>query len=72
MIGAPTGYGLDTNDVPADRHNGYGNQCFGDGHVERVTPMDVYNHCTHAANAAINVPNANVATDADWWYWFGY
>jgi len=73
MVGAPPGYALDTNDVPADRHNGYGNQCFGDGHVERVTPADVYNHCTHAGNAVINVASnlSNPPPPPDWWNWFG-
>ena len=32
------------DDHPTDRHTGYGNQCFGDGHVDRMTPKDVYNH----------------------------
>lgn len=32
------------DDHPADRHVGYGNQCFADGHVDRMTPSDIYNH----------------------------
>lgn len=24
---------------------GYGNYCFADGHVDRLTPSDIYNHC---------------------------
>jgi prepilin-type processing-associated H-X9-DG protein/prepilin-type N-terminal cleavage/methylation domain-containing protein len=73
MIGAPSGYAVDDNDVPADRHTGYGNYCFGDGHVDRLTPMDLYNHCTHGAKATANLTlSANTATDYDMWYWFGY
>lgn len=34
----------DADDVPTKRHDGYGNMCFGDGHVDRVTPADVYAH----------------------------
>jgi prepilin-type processing-associated H-X9-DG protein len=71
MIGAPTGYGIDENDVPGDRHTGYANYCFGDGHCERLTPMDVYNHCSHGADTLLNL-TANTATDYDYWYWFGY
>jgi prepilin-type N-terminal cleavage/methylation domain-containing protein/prepilin-type processing-associated H-X9-DG protein len=63
--------GLDENDVPADRHTGYGNQCFGDGHVDRLTPADIYAHTTHAGDTVLNVQQ-NIATDSDWWYWFGY
>jgi prepilin-type N-terminal cleavage/methylation domain-containing protein/prepilin-type processing-associated H-X9-DG protein len=59
----------DTNDVPSDRHSGYGNQCFGDGHVDRLTPMDIYVHTTQSGSAAINLP-ATTAIDGDWWNWF--
>lgn len=57
------------NDFPADRHGGYGNLVFCDGHVDRVTPVEFYNNCTHAANATLNVP-AQIAIGTDWWNWF--
>jgi prepilin-type N-terminal cleavage/methylation domain-containing protein/prepilin-type processing-associated H-X9-DG protein len=50
---------LDPNDYPSDRHTGYGNQCFGDGHVDRVTPGDVYSHVASATTTA---------TDEEWFY----
>ena len=34
----------DLDDVPTTRHTGYCNVCFGDGHIDRVTPADVYAH----------------------------
>jgi prepilin-type N-terminal cleavage/methylation domain-containing protein/prepilin-type processing-associated H-X9-DG protein len=46
---------LDGNDVPADRHDGYGNQCFADGHVSRETTADVYAHINYSGNVAIGV-----------------
>lgn len=57
-----------SNDFPADRHSGSGNFVFCDGHVERVTPVDFYNNCTHAANPAVGVP-AGTAIGIDWWNW---
>jgi prepilin-type processing-associated H-X9-DG protein len=56
-------------DVPSDRHSGYGNYCFCDGHVDRATPDDVYNNCTHAAQPALNLA-AGTAIGTDWWNWF--
>lgn len=54
---------LDTNDVPADRHTGYGNQCFADGHVDRITPADFYAHVNYSGNVAI---------DVDWFHLLSY
>lgn len=34
----------DLDDVPTKRHDGYCNICFADGHIDRVTPADVYAH----------------------------
>ncbi|HSU67048.1 MAG TPA: hypothetical protein VLJ39_09265, partial [Tepidisphaeraceae bacterium] len=33
-----------TADIPTDRHTGYGNACFCDGHIDRVTPNDIFAH----------------------------
>jgi prepilin-type N-terminal cleavage/methylation domain-containing protein len=60
---------IDASDVPADRHTGYGNHCFGDGHVDRLTPRDIYAHAVQTGNAALNIP-ATVTVDIDWWNWF--
>ena len=61
---------LDPNDVPADRHSGYGNHCFVDGHVDRFRPLELYAHCVQKGGTALNVPaNAN-ANGIDWWNWF--
>jgi len=68
MIGPPPGT-LSENDVPADRHSGSGNQCFGDGHIDRVTPTELYQNSTHLGDTVINVP-ANTATGPDWFNWF--
>jgi len=72
LVGPPTGYGIDANDVPGNRHNGYANYCFGDGHMERLTPADLYARCRHAADTTNNIPANMNLTDADCWYWFGY
>lgn len=68
LIGVNGGQPSD-QDVPADRHNGYGNFVFCDGHCESVTPADFYNNCTRTANATINV-TAGTAVSTDWWNWF--
>jgi len=72
LVGAPAGNVPDENDVPGDRHNKYANYCFGDGHMERLTPNDVYSRCRHAADAVLNIPAVTNLPDADCWYWFGY
>ena len=59
----------DPNDVPADRHNGYGNYVFCDGHIERLRPMDIYNNVSQTGNAALNIP-PTTATGINWWHWF--
>jgi prepilin-type N-terminal cleavage/methylation domain-containing protein/prepilin-type processing-associated H-X9-DG protein len=69
LLGTGTNPAPDVNDVPSDRHSGYGNHCFGDGHVDRVTPMDFYQNTTQAGSAALNVP-ATTAISIDWWNWF--
>ena len=69
-----------TNDVAADRHSGYGNYCFCDGHVERETPNDIYNNCVHNGAITTKTPTGThtyptVTTPAggsDWWNWFVY
>jgi prepilin-type N-terminal cleavage/methylation domain-containing protein/prepilin-type processing-associated H-X9-DG protein len=32
---------LDMDDIPANRHTGRGNFCFGDGHVDTLAPVDL-------------------------------
>lgn len=55
---------LDPNDVPTDRHNGYGNQGFGDGRVERLTPGDVYAH--------VNSTTTTSSGGEDWFNFYSY
>lgn len=55
------------DDIPTDRHNGYGNQCFADGHVERVTPSDIYAHL--AGQSGNPVPN-KTTVNVDWYELF--
>lgn len=54
----------DSNDVPADRHSGYSNNCFCDGHVEVLTPTEIMSH--------INYSGHKVTTGPDWFHWFMY
>jgi prepilin-type N-terminal cleavage/methylation domain-containing protein/prepilin-type processing-associated H-X9-DG protein len=56
-----------SNDVPGDRHSGYGNYIFCDGHADRATPQDFFNNCTIVT--AGTMP-AHQATTGDWWNWF--
>jgi prepilin-type N-terminal cleavage/methylation domain-containing protein/prepilin-type processing-associated H-X9-DG protein len=65
ITGGTTTSVLDGNDIPTDRHTGYGNQGFGDGRVERVTPGDVYAH--------VNSSGSPITTgDPDWYDFFIY
>jgi prepilin-type N-terminal cleavage/methylation domain-containing protein/prepilin-type processing-associated H-X9-DG protein len=45
----------DLDDVPTDRHSGYGNMCFADGHIDRVTPADVYAHAVTSSSGIIKL-----------------
>lgn len=53
--------GTDLDDVPSQRHDGYCNICFADGHIDRVTPADVY---AHAALSGVTLK-----VD-EWFDWF--
>jgi prepilin-type processing-associated H-X9-DG protein len=44
LIGA--GGTPDPDDIETNRHDNYGNVCFADGHIDRVTPADVMAHAT--------------------------
>lgn len=63
FVGPTVASGVDPNDVPADRHNGYGNYCFCDGHIDRATPAEIFANINYSGNKAIG---------ADWWHWFVY
>jgi prepilin-type N-terminal cleavage/methylation domain-containing protein/prepilin-type processing-associated H-X9-DG protein len=57
---------LDSNDVPADRHTGYGNQGFGDGHVDRVSPAEVYAHLNQSG------PGTTTSGGPEWFDFWHY
>lgn len=59
------------NDAPCNRHNGYGNYVFIDGHADRATPTEFYNNCTHASSSTPALA-ANKANGPDWFNWFTY
>lgn len=50
-----------------DRHNGYANYCFCDGHVEALTPGDIYTH----VNCVSQYNQSGKAIDFDWYYLYG-
>ena len=52
--------GKDLNDVPSDIHNGYGNYIFCDGHADRATPNEFYDHCNYTGH---------VYPGTSWWNW---
>jgi prepilin-type processing-associated H-X9-DG protein/prepilin-type N-terminal cleavage/methylation domain-containing protein len=66
---------ISTTDVPGDRHNGYANYCFGDGHVVSLTPADIYSNVNF--NGAAGIPAAALANPTgkaignDWYYLYG-
>lgn len=62
-------------DQPGDRHNGYANYCFCDGHVAALTPGDIYanvnfNNANGVAAAAAANPTGK-AIGEDWYYLYG-
>ncbi|HEY2588378.1 MAG TPA: prepilin-type N-terminal cleavage/methylation domain-containing protein [Tepidisphaeraceae bacterium] len=67
--------GVNANEMPGDRHNGYANYCFCDGHVVSITPAEIY------ANVNFNGTNGNTvaaianptgkAIGEDWYYLYG-
>lgn len=57
---------------PGNRHNGYANYCFADGHVEADQPADIGNHLNFTGGAPTWAPNATGhANGADWFYLYG-
>jgi prepilin-type N-terminal cleavage/methylation domain-containing protein/prepilin-type processing-associated H-X9-DG protein len=52
-------WALGPADIPTKRHGGYGNQCFADGHIDRLTPAEIYSH-TAIPPAKINLTE---------WFW---
>lgn len=67
---------LDINEAPGDRHNGYANYCFADGHVEAATPGDVYAHVNFKPGTPIPAASANNPTGKsvgpDWFDLYRY
>ncbi|HEY2588382.1 MAG TPA: prepilin-type N-terminal cleavage/methylation domain-containing protein [Tepidisphaeraceae bacterium] len=67
---------LNANENPGNRHNGFANQCFADGHVAAITPSEVYAHMNFTSvngvtpAAAVN-PNGQ-ANGADWYNLYSY
>lgn len=65
--------GPSQNDNPGNRHNGYGNYIFLDGHADRATPIEFYNNCAHSASTLTTPPvTANKAIGPDWFNWLSY
>lgn len=70
-----TTYGkLSGNDIPTSRHNGFGNYCFFDGHVEVEAPDDIYMHLNYSSANGVAVPAGATGTSvgADWFHLFTY
>lgn len=72
-----TSYGiLQQAEMPGNRHNGYANYCFFDGHVEAEQPSDIYDHLnftalTYPVYPTPSNPNGH-ANGADWFHLFTY
>lgn len=62
---------LSVNDFPGDRHHGYANYCFGDGHVVALTPSDLYAHVTTTTTGPPNTNPTGKAVNGDWFFLFG-
>ena len=64
---------LDVTEIPGDRHSGYANYCFFDGHVEAEQPSDIYGHLNFVPGAYPTPTNpAGQANGADWFHLFTY
>lgn len=62
---------LDVTEIPGDRHSGYANYCFFDGHVEAEQPSDIYAHLNFVPGAYPTPSNpTGVANGADWFHLF--
>lgn len=62
---------LNAAEAPGDRHGGYANYCFADGHVERELPSDIYSHVTTTTTGPPNTNPSGIAQDVNWYYLFG-
>lgn len=62
---------LNAAEAPGDRHNGYANYCFADGHVEKELPSDIYSHVTTTTTGAPNTNPTGIAIDINWYYLYG-
>lgn len=51
------------NDQPGNRHTGYANYCFADGHVEKDTPADVISHVNSTTTKSVG---------SDWFNLYSY
>jgi prepilin-type N-terminal cleavage/methylation domain-containing protein/prepilin-type processing-associated H-X9-DG protein len=64
--------GLSANDLPGNRHFGYANYCFGDGHVESLQPSDIYSHVNTTTTGPPNTNSTGKSVGADWFNLFAY
>lgn len=64
---------LDGNECPGNRHNGYANYCFADGHVESDAPTDIGSHLNFSGAPPVWAPTATgTSVGADWFHLFQY
>lgn len=64
---------LNVTEIPGDRHTGYANYCFFDGHVEAEQPSDIYSHLNFVAGAYPTPTNpTGQANGPDWFHLFSY
>lgn len=62
------------NEAPGNRHNGYANYCFADGHVAALTPGDIYANVNLTPGGSVPTPTNTTgkAIGADWFHLFQY
>jgi prepilin-type processing-associated H-X9-DG protein/prepilin-type N-terminal cleavage/methylation domain-containing protein len=64
---------LDATEIPGNRHSGYANYCFFDGHVEAEQPSDIYNHLNFVPGAYPTPTSiTGRASGPDWFHLFTY
>jgi prepilin-type processing-associated H-X9-DG protein/prepilin-type N-terminal cleavage/methylation domain-containing protein len=64
---------LNVTEIPGDRHSGYANYCFFDGHVEAEQPSDIYAHLNFVPGAYPTPTNpTGQANGPDWFHLFTY
>lgn len=49
-------YSPNGQEIPGNRHNGYANYCFADGHVDSVTPTELLSHVNSNSLPPIQLP----------------